>query len=105
MEQPRSDRDARVERMLDELDDVEAKIEELRPASRARTMVLVLALLVVTVVAVVAMLFVPGGWGLAPFLIAATAYSVVGLFAISRKNEELAELEAERARLIGGSGG
>jgi fatty acid desaturase len=97
-----SDRDARVERILGELDGVEARMEELRPAGHVRTMVIVLVLLLVTVAAILAVLILPGGWGLAPFLIAAGGFALVGLKSISAKGEELTELKHERARLTGG---
>jgi uncharacterized integral membrane protein len=105
MEQSQSDRDSRVARILDELDDVEAEIAELHPANQTRSRILVLFLLLVLLVigaALVTVLVVPGAWDLAPFLIAAGAFALTGLKWISSKNEELAELKQDRARLIGG---
>ncbi len=104
MELDRADRDARVERILDELDDVEARIDELRPADRVQSKVIVLGLLLVLLLAaaaLVAALILPGAWDLAPFLIAAFPYALVAWRTISAKNEELAELQLARARLTG----
>jgi fatty acid desaturase len=102
MESSQEDRDARVERMLGELDDVEARIDELRPVGQVRTMVTVLVLLLVVVAAFLAVLILPAGWELAPFLVAAGGFALVGLRSISAKGEELAELQRERARLTRG---
>jgi fatty acid desaturase len=102
MELDQADRDARLARMLDELDDIETKIEELHPASQVRSMVFVLFLMLVIAAAFVIVLFVPGTWDLAPFLIPLGAFAVVGLKSISTKNEELADLKQERARLTEG---
>jgi membrane protein implicated in regulation of membrane protease activity len=65
-------------------------------------MVLVLILLLVVIAAAVVVLFVPGALDLAPFLIAAIAYAVVGLRSIFTKNEELSDLKQEQARITGG---
>lgn len=89
MEPDQADRDARLERILDELDDVEAQIEELRPAGQARSLAFATALLLfllVAAAALAAILFIPGAWDLAPFLIAAFAYAVYGWKSISSKN-------------------
>ena len=102
MEPNQADRDARLERILDELDDVEARIEELRPVSQVRSMVVVTFLFLVLIAVFLAAAIVPGNWDLAPFLIAACAYAVFGLKSISAKGEELAELKQERARLTAG---
>jgi membrane protein YdbS with pleckstrin-like domain len=102
MESDQADRVARLARMLEELDDVETKIEELRPASQVRSMVFVLFLLFVIAAAVLTFLVVPEAWSLSPFLFAACAYALVGLKAISSKNEDLAELKHERERLMDG---
>ena len=102
MEPNQADRDARLARILDELDDVEARIEELRPASQVRSMVIVLFLFLVLVAVFLIAAIVPGNWDLAPFLAAACVYAGIGLKSISSKNEELAELKQERARLTGG---
>jgi hypothetical protein len=105
MELSQADRDARFARILEELDDVEAKIEELHPASQTRSMVFVLFLVLVVlciVAAFLTILVVPGAWDLAPFLIAAGAFALVGLKSISSKNEALAELKQERSRLTEG---
>jgi hypothetical protein len=103
MELDQAGRDARLERILDQLDDVEARIEELRPAGRAKTIVIVLFLVLVTTAVLLAAVIVPGNWDLAPFLIAASVYAWVGWVKISAKNEERTELERERTRLTGGS--
>jgi hypothetical protein len=102
MESSQADRDTRLERILDELDDVEARIEELRPVSQVRSFVLVTFLLLVLIAVFLAAAVVPGNWDLAPFLIAAGAYAVFGLKSLSAKGEELAELKSERARLTAG---
>ena len=94
-----TDRDARLARMLDDLDDVESKIEELRPASQVRSMIFVVLLFLVLAVVAVTVLFVPRLWDLAPFLIAAGAYAFVALRSISAKNEELAELKNQQSRI------
>jgi hypothetical protein len=101
MELDQAGRDARLERMLDQLDDVEAKIEELHPVSQVRSMVFVLFLLLVIAAAIATLLIVPGAWDLSPFLIAATVYALIGLQSISTKNEELTGLKQERERLTG----
>jgi hypothetical protein len=92
-----ADRDARVERMLGELDGVEARMEELRPANRVRTMLFVAAFLSV--------LIVPGISDYLPFVIVAVAYASFGLTRISATAEELSELKCERARLTEGPTG
>jgi hypothetical protein len=102
MEQSQAERDSRIARILDELDDVEAKIEELRPASQVRSMVIVLFLMLVLIAVFLATALVPGNWDLAPFAIAACVYAVIGLRSISSKQEQLAELRQERSRLIEG---
>lgn len=102
MEPTQAERDARVERILEELDHVEAEIEELHPASRVRSMLVVLVALVVTLGTVLAFLMVPGIWDLTPFLIAAVGYGIAGWISLSAKNEKLAELKQERARLTAG---
>ena len=101
MEPDQAERDARVVRTLDELDDIEAKIEELHSVARPRTIAIYLLLLLVPVAALLAVLALPGVRSFAPFLIVGCAYALIGLRWIGRKNEELAELKEERARLAG----
>jgi hypothetical protein len=99
-----ADRDARLARILDELDDVEVRIEELRPASQPRSMVFVLFLVlaVLCIPAAFLTILAAGAWDLAPFLLAAGAFALAGLKSISSKNEELAELRQARSRLVEG---
>jgi hypothetical protein len=102
MEADQAERDARVVRRLDEIDDIEAKIEDLHSVGRPRTLAVYLLLLFLPVAALLAVLFVPGVRSLTPFLLVACAYAFLGLRWIGRKNEELAELKEERSRLTEG---
>jgi len=94
-----AERDARVVRTLDELDDIESKIEDLYSAGRPRTLAIYLLLLMVPVAVLLAFLFVPAVRGFMPFLLVACAYAFVGLKWIGTKNEELADLKEQRTRL------
>lgn len=102
MDPSQAERDARVERILEELDEVETQIEELHSTGRVRSALVVLVALLGTFCAILAFFLIPGIWSLSPFVIAALGYAVAGWISLSTKAEKLAELKQERADLITG---
>jgi hypothetical protein len=102
MEADQAERDALVVRRLEAIDDIETKIEDLYSVGRPRTLAAYLLLLLVPVAALLAVVFVPGLLSLWPFLLVACAYAFLGMRWIGTKNEELAQLKEDRARLTEG---
>ena len=79
MEPDQAERDARVVRMLDELDDVETRIEDLHSVGRPRTIAIYLLLLLVPVAALLAVLVLPGVRSFTPFLIVGDSHQLLEL--------------------------